>query len=114
MTDTERDRKMVLGYLETALMLKRSIARLRKKRKEEKRLCDLRALDTKIEGLECDYYDQVVVIDRFRHLLTAEEQKQVKRANQEVNAPFREQMERRRKYNQEFRRNRNVKREMDP
>lgn len=106
MTDAEKDRKMVLDYLDTAFMLKRSIARLRKQRKEKKRLCNLRALDTKIEGLECDYYDQVVVIDRFRHLLTKEEQEQVKQANREVNAPYRERAEQQRRYNREYKKRR--------
>lgn len=102
MTDAERDRKMVLDYLDTALMLKRSIAQLRKQRQETFRLCDRTALDRRMEGLECNYYDQISAADRFYHLLTKEEQEQVKQANREVNAPYREQMERQRRYNREY------------
>lgn len=102
MTDTEKDRKMALDYLGTALMLKRSIARLRKQRRETFRLCDRAALDRRIEGLECNYYDQISVVDRFRHLLTPEEQEQIKQASREVNAPYREKMEQQRRYNREY------------
>lgn len=101
MTDAEKDRKMVLDYLDTAFMLKRSIARLRKQRQETFRLCDRAALDRRMEGLECNYYDQISVVDQFRHLLTKEEQEQVKQANREVNAPYQERAERQRKYNRE-------------
>lgn len=64
MTDAEKDRKMVLDYLDTAFMLKRSIARLRKQRQETFRLCDRAALDRRMEGLECNYYDQISVVDQ--------------------------------------------------
>lgn len=101
MTDAEKDRKMVLDYLDTAFMLKRSIARLRKQRQETFRLCDRAALDRRMEGLECNYYGQISVVDQFRHLLTKEEQEQVKQANREVNAPYQERAERQRKYNRE-------------
>ena len=94
MTDAEKDRKMVLDYLDTAFTLKRSIARLRKQRQETFRLCDRAALDRRIEGLECNYYDQIFAVDRFRHLLTKEEQEQVKQAEQQ------------RRYNREYKKRR--------
>ena len=107
MTDAEKDRKMVLDYLDTAFTLKRSIARLRKQRQETFRLCDRAALDRRIEGLECNYYDQIFAVDRFRHLLTKEEQEQVKQANREVNAPYQERAEQQRRYNREYKKRRN-------
>lgn len=90
---------MAVGYLETALMLKRSIAKLREKRAKANRLCDKADFDRRIEALECNYYDNMAHVEMFRDSLTAEELEQARQANLEMMAPYIERAERKRNQN---------------
>lgn len=98
MTEIEKNRKMALDYLEAALALKRSIAKLRNQRQNIKRLSDRTVLDRKIEGLECSYYDQIWAMDAdcIRNYLTVEELGQIRQANREVSSVFVRREERKR------------------
>lgn len=104
---------MAVGYLETALMLKRSIAKLREKRAQTRRLCDKADFDRRIEGLECNYYDNMAYVEMFRDSLTAEELEQARQANLEMRQPYVERAEHQRQLNRKYHeRNKAKKREM--
>ena len=98
----DENRNMALGYLETALMLNRSIAKLRKKKAEAKRKCDRTDLDRRIEALECNYYDNMFYVRALRESLSEEELELAKQADAEIKAPYIERAEHQREQNRKY------------
>ena len=105
MTEKEKNRKMALDYLNTALMLKRSIAGLRKRRRLAKRSCDRLELDRKAENLERYYYEQVGAMDAdcIRAYLTEEERSQIQQANRDISDLYTRRAERKRELDRQLR-----------
>ena len=105
----DENRNMALGYLETALMLKRSIAKLREKRANTKRLSDKVSLDSRIEALECNYYDNMFYVRMLSRSLYEEELESAKQADAEIKAPYIERAENQREQNRKYNARRKAK-----